>query len=40
LEKNSSLPMNQQEKELEKFINEWKVGYEQTDDILVAGIKF
>lgn len=31
--------MNEQENELERFINEWKTGYEQTDDILVAGVK-
>lgn len=39
LEKVSSLSMQDQEKELSRFINDWKTGYEQTDDILVAGIK-
>lgn len=34
------LSMAEQEKELEQFLNNWKTGYEQTDDVLVVGIKF
>jgi hypothetical protein len=35
-----SMDLKAQEKELDHFFSEWKTGYEQTDDVLVAGIKF
>jgi len=35
----SSLPMNSQEKYLEREFNEWKKDKEQTDDILIIGFK-
>lgn len=40
LAKNHNLPMSSQKKELISFLNHWKGDDEQTDDILVVGIKF
>lgn len=37
---NCHLPMNEQKKVLETSLEEWRSGIEQTDDILVIGIKF
>ena len=34
------LPMPQQENFLNSFIEEWKAGEEQVDDILILGVKF
>jgi len=36
----SNLPMAQQKDYFEKSISNWKLGFEQIDDILVIGIKF
>jgi CheY-like chemotaxis protein len=38
--KNHNLPMISQKTELISFLNHWKGDQEQTDDILVVGIKF
>jgi serine phosphatase RsbU (regulator of sigma subunit) len=35
-----ALPMNQQMKHVEDEINEWQRDYEQTDDMLLIGIRF
>ncbi len=35
----SSYPIEQQKTKLESFMNEWRNGYEQVDDMLVIGIK-
>jgi serine phosphatase RsbU (regulator of sigma subunit) len=40
LESVSSKSLSEQENHLRDFINDWKRGYEQTDDILVVGIRF
>jgi serine phosphatase RsbU (regulator of sigma subunit) len=37
--KNSQLPLNSQLQALNNFINEWKAGKHQNDDILVLGFK-
>lgn len=39
LEQISSLQLADQENELDNFFTDWKKGYEQTDDVLVAGIR-
>jgi serine phosphatase RsbU (regulator of sigma subunit) len=33
------LDMQEQEKKLEEFYNDWKTGYEQVDDVLVMGFR-
>ncbi len=37
---NAGLPTNQQREKFESAINDWKGQHEQTDDILLMGIKF
>jgi hypothetical protein len=32
--------MLEQYKHLEKFLKDWKEGYDQVDDILVVGVRF
>lgn len=34
-----TLPLQNQERELEQFLLDWKTGYEQTDDVLVVGFR-
>ena len=36
----SEYPVHRQQKELEEMIHAWKGSYEQTDDVLIAGIRF
>jgi phosphoserine phosphatase RsbU/P len=40
LKKIHNLPMSEQKSDLNTFINEWRGDIEQTDDILVVGIRF
>jgi sigma-B regulation protein RsbU (phosphoserine phosphatase) len=40
LQKNHSLPMSTQKSLLLDFLNRWKGNLDQTDDILVVGIRF
>jgi serine phosphatase RsbU (regulator of sigma subunit) len=39
IEENSNLPVDQQEKALERLYKEWKGNYDQVDDILFMGVK-
>ncbi len=39
IEENNHLPMNAQGKIIEQFLNDWKGDFEQTDDILVIGMR-
>ena len=34
-----NLPMNEQEKAIRKTLDNWKMDFDQTDDILVIGIR-
>jgi len=34
-----NLPMEEQKNYLEKYHNDWKANMEQTDDVLVIGVK-
>jgi phosphoserine phosphatase RsbU/P len=40
LQKIHKLPMDEQKSNLNDFVNHWRGGMEQTDDILVVGIRF
>jgi serine phosphatase RsbU (regulator of sigma subunit) len=39
IERITTLPVDEQEQELERFYREWKGNYDQVDDILFMGIK-
>jgi serine phosphatase RsbU (regulator of sigma subunit) len=40
VKQNAGLPINQQKEKFDAAINDWKGQHEQTDDILLMGIKF
>ncbi|MDP2385811.1 MAG: SpoIIE family protein phosphatase [Bacteroidota bacterium] len=35
----SSMPMQEQKEKIESYLNEWKKGYEQVDDICIIGVR-